>query len=252
MKHIKLAIAVIVISLMAGCQSAPINARLMSYNIRNGRGIDDSISLERVARVINAEEVEAVALQEVDSVTRRNPIDVATELGRMTNMHATFGGSIDFQGGKYGIAVLTRERPISFWRVPLPCRLEPRSLLVVELERYYFCSTHLSLNEQDRVASIEIIIDELSRLNKPVVLAGDLNALPTEQPIQLLKQHFQVFDKTGPEGCCTWPADAPNIEIDYIATYAAEKMPAEVKSHYVVAAPVESDHRPIVAEIVLP
>ncbi len=252
MKNIILALGTIAMLLAVGCQTVPTNARLMSYNIRNGRGVDDSVSLERVARVINTENVDAVALQEVDSITRRYPIDVATELGRMTNMYATFGGAIELQGGKYGIAVLTREQPISFRCVPLPCRLEPRALLIVELEDYYFCSTHLSLNEEDRVTSVEIIAKELSQLDKPVVLAGDLNAEPTERPIQLLKESFQVFDKTGPKGTFTWPADAPNIEIDYIAVCNSQNAAIDLKTHYVVAAPVESDHLPIVAEIAFP
>lgn len=252
MKKLKLTLLAIVALLGVGCTSAPHHARLMSYNIRNGKGVDDNVSLERIARIINAERVDAVALQEVDSITRRYPIDVAAELATMTDMYATFSGSISFQGGKYGIAVLTREKPISSRRVPLPCRLEPRSLLIVEMKEYYFCSTHLSLNEEDRVASVEIIAKELGQLDKPAILAGDLNAEPMEAPIELLKEHFQLFEKSGPEGPYTWPADEPNIEIDYIALHRAADITADITAHYVVAAPIESDHRPIVAEILLP
>ena len=237
------------LALCAGCATSITSTRLMSYNIRNGKGMDKQVSLERIAEVINNANVDAVALQEVDSVTGRYPIDVAKVVGELTNMHPTYGASIDFMGGKYGIAVLTREKPLSFHRVPLPCRSEPRSLLIVELEDYYFCSTHLSLHAEDRLASIEIIQQALSQLDKPAILAGDLNATPDEQSIKLLNNSFQVFTKQGSAGSLTWPADKPEMEIDYIALYNSDGTEAEVTQHYVVEATVESDHRPIVAEI---
>lgn len=231
------------------CSACTTSTRLMSYNIRNGYGMDKVASLERVADVINRANVDAVALQEVDSITGRYPIDVASKMGELTNMYPTYGASIDFMGGKYGVTILTRQKPLSFKRVPLPCRSEPRSLLIVELEDYYFCSTHLSLHAEDRVASVAIIEQTLAALDKPAILAGDINATPDEQSIKLLKQSFQVFDKQGSGGQLTWPADKPEMEIDYIALYKGNGATAKVTEHYVVEATVESDHRPIVADI---
>lgn len=45
--------------------------RLMSYNIRHGAGLDGRSDFERIAEVIKREHPDVVALQEVDSVTRR-------------------------------------------------------------------------------------------------------------------------------------------------------------------------------------
>lgn len=238
------------IALCSACNSAT-TTRLMSYNIRNGYGMDKTVSLERIAQVINNANAEAVALQEVDSITGRYPIDVTTRVGELTDMHATYGASIDFMGGKYGVAILTREKPLSHFRVPLPCRSEPRSLLIVELEDYYFCCTHLSLHEEDRIKSVAIIEQTLAALDKPAILAGDINATPDEQSIKNLKKSFQVFDKQGSGGKLTWPADNPEMEIDYIALYNGNGAVAEVQQHYVVEATVESDHRPIIAEITI-
>lgn len=244
----KLLILAFGIALFTACDTAT-TTRLMSYNIRNGYGMDKVASLERVAQVINDADVDAVALQEIDSMTGRYPIDVATKMGELTGMYPTYGASIDFMGGKYGVAVLTRQKPLSTCRVPLPCRSEPRSLLIVELDDYYFCSTHLSLHEEDRIASIGIIEQTLSHLDKPALLAGDINATPDEQSVKDMKQHFQVFEKQGSGGTLTWPADKPEMEIDYIALYKGNGAHADIKEHYVVDAVVESDHRPIVAEI---
>ena len=79
------------LALCAGCATSTTSTRLMSYNIRNGKGMDKQVSLERIAEVINNANVDAVALQEVDSVTGRYPIDVAKVVGELTNMHPTYG-----------------------------------------------------------------------------------------------------------------------------------------------------------------
>ncbi len=223
--------------------------RIMSYNVRNCTGLDNKTDYQRVADIIKAAECEAVAIQELDSMTTRyKGQDMLKNLADLTGMYPTFAPSIDFQGGKYGIGMLTKEKPISHRRVALPCRSEPRSLLIVELEKYYYCCTHLSLHAEDRETSIGIIVDELSKLDKPVIIAGDFNAEPDEKSMQNMAKHFQIFEKNTPY---TFPANEPNIEIDYIALYSDKGAKAEVKEHTVIEAKVESDHRPLVADITL-
>lgn len=95
------------------CQSgSKAELRLMSYNVRNCRGLDDSVSFERVARIINDAAPDIVAVQELDSMTTRNPgQDVLGNLATQTGMYPTFAPSIDFAGGKYGHRhALARER----------------------------------------------------------------------------------------------------------------------------------------------
>ena len=105
--------------------------RLMSYNVRNCRGLDDTLSYERVARIITDAGADIVALQELDSMTSRYPgQDVLGNLAELTGMYPTFAPSIDFAGGKYGIGMLSREKPLSHRRVPLPCRSDPRPLAI--------------------------------------------------------------------------------------------------------------------------
>lgn len=233
-----------------GCSTRPFTARLMCYNVHNCVGLDDSLSCERIARIINDADVEAVALQELDSMTARYPgHDMLSEVAALTSMHPTYAASIDYRGGKYGIGILTREKPLSFRRVPLPCRSEPRSLLIVELEDYYYCCTHLSLHEEDRIESVRIITRELAQLDKPALIAGDFNAQPNSLPMMAMQRQFDVFEKQGVP--FTFPADKPEREIDYICLYTGGGDVAEVVSHSVVSAPVESDHAPIVAEVVI-
>ena len=56
--------------------------RIMSYNIRNGRGMDEVTDLGRIAEAIRKVAPDVVAVQEVDSVTGRSGgIDVLRRLG---------------------------------------------------------------------------------------------------------------------------------------------------------------------------
>ena len=251
MKRLSFIIIAAVAMIFTACSTKQISTRLLCYNVRNCMGLDGVQDFERVAKIITDVDAEAVAIQELDSMTTRYPgKDVLGELAALTGMHPTFVPSIDYKGGKYGIGMLTKQKPISYRRVPLPCRSEPRSLLIVELEDYYYCCTHLSLHEEDRITSAGIIVEEFSKLDKPALLAGDFNADPTSEFMKVMAEHFQVLKKTDGEGF-TFRADKPFSEIDYICLFTDKGAKAEVSSHTVIYAPVESDHRPIVADMVI-
>jgi endonuclease/exonuclease/phosphatase family metal-dependent hydrolase len=248
MKHISTLLAILAFVTFYSCAPRQVQTRLLCYNVHNCVGLDGELSVERIARIINEADVEAVAIQELDSMTTRYPgHDMLSEVAALTDMYPTYAPTIDYRGGKYGIGMLTREKPLSYRQVPLPCRSEPRALLIVELEDYYYCCTHLSLHEEDRVKSISIIVNELSQLDKPAIIAGDFNALPNSMPMQFLARQFQVFPKSGVS--FTFPANKPTREIDYIALYSGGGATANVLYHEVLSAPVESDHAPIVARV---
>lgn len=117
---------------------------IMSYNIRNGRGMDDVTDFRRTAAVINKVCPDVVAVQEIDSVTGRSGgKDVLREIAGLTLMHHMYAPAIDYDGGKYGIGMLSKEKPLGYRYLPLPGREEARALLVVEFEKYIYCCTHL-------------------------------------------------------------------------------------------------------------
>lgn len=226
-----------------------LRSRILCYNIRNCKGSDSVIDYKRVAGVISRCNADVVALQEVDSVTGRHPLDLSKHLGDMTGHYATFGAAVNYSGGKYGVAVLSKVKPLSWRTVKLPCSSEERVLLIVEFEEYYFCCTHFSLHEEYRLKAVNIITEEASKLDKPVIIAGDLNALPDSSVLSSLRKNFEVFEKSGSP--LTFPASAPNREIDYVAMYKTPRYYPIVYEHYVVNAPVESDHRPIFTSVEL-
>ena len=154
--------------------------------------------------------------------------------------------AISFDGGKYGIGLLCRRKPLSFRTVPLPGREEPRVLLLAEFEGYIFCCTHLSLTEEDQLTSVERIGALLEGEKKPVFLAGDLNAEPDSPTMKALQKKFVIL--TGGKEM-TIPADYPQSCIDYILGYMANGSRYQVTTNYVVNEPVASDHRPVFVNV---
>ena len=217
--------------------------KLMSYNVRNAKGMDGIHNIQRIANVIINEAPDVVAVQELDSMTTRSGQKyVLGELSERTQMYATYAPAISFQGGKYGIGILSKEIPLTIRTYPLPGREEARMLLVAEFKNYFFACTHLSLTEEDRLASLDIIKNSVGKSEKPYFLAGDLNDKPDSKFIQALQQDFQVLTHIKKP---TFPAPEPTETIDYIAAWKHSSNDFANLSAQVLEEPVASDHRPL-------
>ena len=81
--------------------------RIVSYNIRHGRGMDDQVNLTRTTEVLRRLEADLIGLQEVDDRVRRSGgVPQADSLGASLGMHAAFGAFMPYQGGHYGLGIL--------------------------------------------------------------------------------------------------------------------------------------------------
>ena len=231
--------------LIAGAQTV----RMMSYNIHNGVGMDKVRDYDRLAKVILQMHPNFVAIQELDSVTHRsNGDDVLGELAKRTKMRAFYAPAIDYDGGKYGIGVLAKKKPVAVYKHALPGKEEQRALIVVEFKKMVFCCTHLSLTKEDRLASLKIIQDIASQYKgkKPVFVAGDFNDSPSSPLLEAAKNGFQLLtDISQP----TFPAPAPKETIDYIVAQKDASKMFLVKEAVVVDEPVASDHRPVFVKV---
>lgn len=225
--------------------------RMMTYNIQHGAGMDDVIDLDRQAAIIRDAMPDVVGLQEVDSCVKRSSYKPqAALLGSKTDMYATFGPAIPLTGGKYGVAILSKEAPLSHHNIPLPGN-EKRTLLVCEFQEYVFACTHLALEEENRLASLPIILEEVARWEKPFFICGDWNDIPTSTLITKMKREgFRMLSYvTNNSTSYTYPANTPKKLIDYIACYG--KVFNSVKSRKVLNEPEASDHRPVLVEVTL-
>ncbi len=236
------------VGLMSYAQDSPQTLRIMTYNIQHGAGQDDVIDLDRQAAVIADAEPDVVGLQEVDScVKRSNRVHQAAVLGKSLGMYSTFGPAIPLTGGKYGVAILSKEKPLSHRVIPLPGN-EKRALLVCEFQEYVFACTHLALEEENRMTSLDIILEEAARWNKPFFICGDWNDEPSSTFITNVKKSFTILNSTTSSSSnYTFPAGTPKKTIDYIAFRKGSSCYA--RKRQVINAPDASDHRPVLVEV---
>ncbi len=234
--------------------SEPARMRLLTLNIHHGRGADDEINLPRIAETINAARPDLVALQEVDRGTKRSgQQDQLVVLSELTGLHHAFGKAIDFEGGDYGVGILSRY-PISSsmtFRLPSSEDREQRVALEVrvpapEFSPVIFVSTHLDhhADDKDRLAQAEKLLDLFSHGPSAAILAGDLNATPDSNVLRLLGQYWQLADQRQQ---LTAPAKKPKAKIDYILF--PKDSPWQVRSAVVLDDRASSDHLALLVEL---
>lgn len=236
--------------------------RVLSYNIHhaNPPSRPGVIDMQAIADVIKAQEPHLVALQEVDVYTGRSgkTLHQAEELGRLTGMRAYFAKAINYDGGEYGVAILSKFPLEGAQGHPLPTAEgtggEPRILMTALVtlpggKKIRFASTHLDAQRADtnRVLQIARILELLRGETLPVVIAGDFNAEPSSRVIGKLDSEFT---RTCLTGCgYTIPVTTPTKTIDFIAYKGAGAF--EVKEHVVIDEKYASDHLPVKAVLKL-
>ncbi len=159
-------------------------------------------------------------------------------------MVGSYGAAIPFQGGTYGIGVLSKTKPVRSYQVALPGREEARTLLVCEFDDFVFFCTHLSLTAADQKTAAGIINHEKNRFgNKPVFLAGDFNADPNSETVRLLEKSWKRLSPL----LLTFPANRPNRTIDYI--FVSSDASFDVSEARVIDESAASDHRPVLVDL---
>jgi len=228
--------------------SEPTVLRLLAYNIHHGEGTDQKLDLERIAAVITDLKPDLVALQEVDKIVQRTGrVDQAETLEKLTGMKSAFGKFMDYQGGEYGMALLSKHPIKSVTNHRLPSGAEPRSALAATVllgeskQELVFVSIHLYRTEQERYAQAAKLVEIYKDHTSPVILAGDFNSRPNSKPLNLFAKSWHIPDKG--KDRLTFSAMRPFQEIDYIMLRPKERF--EVVESRVIDVPVVSDHRPV-------
>ncbi len=232
-------------------QTGPFHLKVMSFNVcRSGELTGYSVA--PFANLIRQYQPDIIALQELDYKTTRNTgIDFTTKLGAALGMFPVFGRTIYYQGGEYGIAVLSRFPFLSVKTEPLPSPAgtkEQRAVLITEIRLpsgrdIRFASTHLD-HSTDAIGSVMAgaLNNFLLKDNRPTIVGGDFNAQPESGTIANVMQPWNRFCNNDP----TAP-DNPTKKIDYLFGYPKEK--CRTISYQVIAGTGISDHCPIVAEV---
>jgi endonuclease/exonuclease/phosphatase family metal-dependent hydrolase len=226
--------------------------RILSYNIHHAENAAGKVDTDSLARYIGQLRPDLVALQEVDSMCHRSGrVHQVQELGRLTGMYSYFGKAMDFNGGGYGVAFLSRWPAEQVRTIALPVQpgknREPRTafeaLVNVNGFRFKFIGTHLDHleDETDRLMQTRFLHDLYAQEKLPFIIAGDLNAEPGSQSMQALQLICQLPEQDKQQA--TWPADKPAKKIDYILLSNNHRW--RCKSFEVLNQQFLSDHRPV-------
>ena len=156
-----------------------------TYNICHGHyaGYD----WKRIATLLQEAGADIVGFQEIDMLTgRTGGLDTIAELTAATGFpYALFVPSMDYDGGKYGTAILSRYPIAESGTLPLPsANYEPRAFgwVTVELEDgapLTLLNTHLSYESHaQQNIQFAYIADWMGKHlpeDTPAVLTGDFN-----------------------------------------------------------------------------
>ncbi|MGW2177977.1 endonuclease/exonuclease/phosphatase family protein [Streptomyces sp. NPDC001732] len=255
--------------------------RVVTYNIHAGAGADNVFDVARQAAELRALDADVIGLQEVDSHwgARSEWRDLATELAERLDMRVSFAPiySLDPQTAgaprrEFGVAVLSRYRIVSAENheitrlstqdpdpVPAPAPGFGEVTLRVEGLPVHVYVTHLDYRADPSVRAAQVTdtrrimaADEngggaagpgAGRGPARQILLGDFNAAPTAPELAPLWEKLTDVDPGGP----TYPASAPAQRIDYVAV---SKDSVRVRDA-AVAETLASDHRPVVADLLL-
>jgi endonuclease/exonuclease/phosphatase family metal-dependent hydrolase len=247
-----LAAAAVCAAVSLAAQDAGADLRVVTYNIRHGRGADGLVDLERTAGVLQPLAPDIVALQEVDDLVERSGrIPETARLGESLGMHHAFGRFMDYQGGAYGLAILSRHPILATRSIRLPDGNEPRVALSVDVRlpdgrTIAVVNVHFDWVRDDgfRFAQAETLARHLDGLATPFVLLGDFNDVRGSRTLGLFESRATMARKPE-DNRFTFPAPEPAREIDFVfyapaSTFAAR----EVR---VIDERVASDHRPVLA-----
>jgi len=234
--------------------TGPRTLRVLTYNLHHGEGTDGVLDLERIARLIEGADVDLVALQEVDrGCERTGGVDQLGWLAGRLEMELSFAKFMDYEGGEYGLGVLSRLPIVEAWTIELPPGpREPRAAAAVRVgsgtsDGLVFVSLHFDWLEDDasRLAQAEALVAALAG-EREVLIAGDVNDVPGSRTLELLQVSFTSVWAPEPEGA-TFPSDVPERAIDHVL-YRGGAMPQELSAE-VLDERVASDHRPVLAEL---
>lgn len=246
-------------ALMLACLYHPGDAhaqrdlKIMSYNIHHGQDANNTDRLKEMAELVTQSGADIVGLQEVDSICYRSgKIDQAKLLAELTGMHYVYVRHFAFEGGSYGLALLSKypiANPTNH-RLPIASEIpnETRALLTAEVQvspkRVWLVGVaHFDYRDSaSRIKQAKQTIEIFQHAPLPGILVGDMNAEPDSEPIAVLSEKF--YD-TQPANHFTYPALSPLKKIDYI--FIDKKRKIRLLDASVL--PVQfSDHRPVVTK----
>lgn len=247
--------------------------KVATYNIGKNEASGDVKDFTALNKAIQLIDADVITVTEIDNKTQRSGgIDQLAELAKANHLNYAFGKALDFDGGEYGVGVLSKYKIDKTQVIPLPSdKAEQRVVLLAQISKPDFetpiivMATHLDWQKDPtvRLAQVRRLLDvsigdapsQFKDIASAIkILAGDFNSTENEQPITELKYFWNLVAQER-EDNRTWPAVNPALDLDHIFTFKGQKwvvrkfaVPQNSSDFQWSAA---SDHLPVVAELEL-
>lgn len=236
--------------------SKTVPLRVLTLNTHGGRG-PAGFSIDRVAQLIRAADVDVALLQEVDRDRPRSRfVDMPGALSSATDMHVAYGLNVQLgpQRGVSGVVTLSRFPIVhqSNTRLPYAAGTKQRGLLRTDLDvdgtTVSVFNTHLEPGAHPiRLRQMTAALGRLTASRHPVILGGDLNAAPGSATLGIARSALRdAWLDSGRGPSLTAPASNPRLRIDYLL-YSPPLRATRTE----VLPSVVSDHRGVRSRFVL-
>jgi len=233
--------------------------KLLSYNIHSGHDFEGKENLAAIGDFIKEVDADIVGLNEVDMKNERcGGIDQADFLReRAGYSYCAFSPSIEFRGGYYGNALLSKYPILEAEPIAIPAapdadkHHEPRSILRCVIDapcgKITVMVTHYGVHAvSERVEGVKKTLELVEKAgDMPIFFMGDLNATPDSEELKPLYEKLYDTAKGFTE-TALWSISCPNPtkRIDFIFA----KNYKGANTVFVPNVPY-SDHCPYIAEV---
>jgi endonuclease/exonuclease/phosphatase family metal-dependent hydrolase len=229
--------------------------RVATFNIRHGAATDEHVRPIALARACAALGADVLGLQEVEQGRRRSwYVDQGRFVAAFLRARHVAGPAIRRNRWRaYGNSLIVRGRvtDVDVLDLPRGPEREPRAAIIARVRvrglELSVAVTHLQHRParlkhlpHDAPEQLTAVLNALRARPGPRVALGDCNLQPVNARPLFEDAGFTVIEH-GP----TYPADAPRLQLDYIAVDGLQVGGVEVRDE----APV-SDHRAVVADLV--
>jgi len=238
-------------------ESTYVDLTIVTYNINHGEGVDGLYSSIRIARTLEQYDPDLIALQDVDMSTNRVNQDLQIEIiAKHLEMFYLFGKTVDYIGGEYGNAILSKypiissqNSDISPYNAPEKRRLL-RATIDLGFKTLKFYSTKFGIMDDEIIYNSERIGKFINRMEPdyPVIFGGDFGVKPYSLLLKDLMNNMIDLGTRFNNQSTTYPTRIMSRRLDYILINKYVE-PMEYLIPVDSLSTISSDHLPVVAKV---
>ena len=231
--------------------SAQETVRVLQYNVKN---CDNGQKIQEIAAEIQREAPQIVCLQELDWCAKRSKEqEVLKLLAEQLSMNYLFIPSMQFEGGLYGIGILSVYPLENSTRIPLSVQKGEEARVLVKTtvdingKTVEILNTHLSFESTESRQNQFAVLRENTDAAERFILCGDFNvgsysefdALGAVQTVNNAEPNYRTYVPTAGETDSFLGLDNIVVSADM-----------QIQSSRMIKTTV-SDHNMLVADIIL-